>query len=90
MAPKIPEGLMSQHSVCFSSRTLASRVSALSIRNRHETSEEKKARKNAIKELKRERRVEKKANKLAFKEEQTRQEKMAINTSKNTKGIKLL
>ena len=65
-------------------------MSALSIRNRHETSEEKKARKNAIKELKRERRVEKKANKLAFKEEQTRQEKMAINTSKNTKGIKLL
>jgi protein LTV1 len=65
-------------------------VSALSIRNRHETLEEKKARKNAIKELRRERRIEKKANKLAFKEEQTRQEKMAISSAKNAKGIKLL
>lgn len=60
----------------------------MSIRNRHETSEEKKSRKNAVKELKRERRIEKKANKLAFKEEKTRQEKF---TAKNPgAGMKLL
>ena len=69
-------------------RTLASRVSVLSIRNRHETLEEKKTRKNAVKELKRERRVEKKANKLAFKEEKTRQEKITLNNPST--GLKLL
>ena len=69
-------------------RTLASRVSVLSIRNRHETLEEKKTRKNAVKELKRERRGEKKANKLAFKEEKTRQEKITLNNPST--GLKLL
>lgn len=74
--------------VCF--RTLASRISVLSIRNRHETPEEKKARKLAIKEFKRERRIEKKANTLAFKEEKNRQEKISLNMAKNAQGVKLL
>jgi protein LTV1 len=52
--------------------------------------EEKKARKNAIKELKRERRLEKKVNKLAFKEEKSRQEKIGLNASKTLQGLKLL
>ena len=42
--------------------TLASRVSQLSVRNKHESKEEKKARKSALKELRRERRVERKMN----------------------------
>merc|ERR1712117_345809 len=60
----------------YETRTLASRMSELSFRNKHETAEERRARKNAMKELKRERRVEKKANRSAFKEEQKRQEKV--------------
>jgi protein LTV1 len=43
-----------------------------------------------VKELKRERVQEKKANKLAFKDEKTRQEKISLNVAKNTQGIKLL
>ena len=76
--------------IFFHLRTLASRISVLSIRNRHETPEEKKARKQAIKEFKRERRVEKKANTLAFKEEKNRQEKISLNMAKNAQGVKLL
>ena len=59
--------------------TLASRVSELSFRNKHESKEEKKARKLAVKEHRRERRVEKKLNQDAFKEEKYQQEKNAIN-----------
>jgi len=40
---------------CF--RTIASRVSAISIRSKHETKEEKKVRKQAVKQLKHERRM---------------------------------
>ena len=68
-------------------QTLASRMSALSFRNRHETPEERKARKNAMKEIKRERRVEKKANRAAFKDEQKRQEKVMVANKQNTLKI---
>merc|ERR1711935_977360 len=47
--------------------TLASRVSELSFRNKHESIDEKKARKLAVKEFRKERRVERKANQDAFK-----------------------
>merc|ERR1712119_275228 len=47
---------------CDDAQTISSRISAISFRNKHETPEEKKARKIAVKELKKERRVEKKAN----------------------------
>jgi protein LTV1 len=59
--------------------TLASRVSAISIRPPHETTDEKRDRKAAVKELRKERRVEKKVNKTAFREEQNRQIKHAAN-----------
>lgn len=74
----------------YETQTLASRVSELSIRNKHETPEEKKARKGAFKEFKRERRIEKKANKNAFKEEKVRQEKVQINNRKNVQGQKIV
>lgn len=70
--------------------TLASRVSQLSFRSKHETTEEKKARKLAVKDLRRERRVERKANRDAFKEEKTMQEKHAINNRLTSQAIKLL
>jgi len=56
-------------------QTVASRASQLSIRNKHETIEEKRARKQAVKEFRRERRIERKANSQAFKDERKRQEK---------------
>ena len=56
-------------------QTITSKISAMSFRNKHETPEEKKARKSTLKELKRERRAEKKANTAAFKEEKRIQEK---------------
>ena len=62
----------------------------MSVRNKHETSEEKRDRKAAFKEVKRERRMEKKANKLAFQEEKERQEKNVINNKKSLVGKKLL
>ena len=55
------------------------------IRNKNETKEEKKLRKVAIKEERRNRRVEKKANKLAFKDEQKIQERiLASQPTKST------
>jgi len=68
-------------------QTLASRMSTLSFRNKHETAEERRARKNGMKELKRERRMEKKANRAAFKDEQKRQEKIMISNKQNTQKI---
>uniref|UniRef100_A0A8C5PRZ1 Protein LTV1 homolog n=1 Tax=Leptobrachium leishanense TaxID=445787 RepID=A0A8C5PRZ1_9ANUR len=59
------------------------------VRNKQESTEERKARKQAIKEERTERRVEKKVNKLAFKEEKSRQEKEQLNLQQNLKGIKL-
>ncbi|KAF6724549.1 LTV1-like protein [Oryzias melastigma] len=58
-------------------------------RSREESTEERKARKQAIKEERKERRVEKKANKMAFKEEKVRQEKQMLNLRTNVQGLKL-
>jgi len=71
----------------YETATLASRVSALSIRNKHETLEEKRDRKKAFKQMKKERREEKKATKQAFKEEKVKQEKEAINNKRNMKIV---
>jgi len=72
-----------ESSECDDTQTIASRISAISFRNKHETPEEKKARKNAVKELKKERRAEKKANKTAFQDEKRKQEKIEICNQKN-------
>merc|ERR1712012_583822 len=68
---------------------LKSRMTECSIRPKHETKEEKKARKNEVKMVRRERREEKKANILAFKSEKIRQEKININVKNNVQGIKI-
>lgn len=60
-----------------------------SHRPKEETPEEKKVRKLALKEDRRERREEKKINKQAFKTEKIQQEKEKQNVKKNQKGIKL-
>ncbi|XP_067398460.1 protein LTV1 homolog [Emydura macquarii macquarii] len=58
-------------------------------RSKNESTEDRKARKQAIKEERKERRTEKKANKLAFKMEKTRQEKELLNLRQNVQGLKL-
>ncbi|XP_002155098.3 protein LTV1 homolog [Hydra vulgaris] len=58
------------------------------VRDKNETNEEKKLRKQAVKEHRKNRREEKKKTKLAFKNEFKIQEKVAINTN-SQKGIKL-
>lgn len=58
-------------------------------RSKHESTEERKARKQAIKEERKERRMEKKANKHAFKVEKSRQEKEQLNLRQNLQGLKL-
>merc|ERR1712173_323008 len=68
-------------------QTISSRISAISFRNKHETPEEKKARKVAVKELKKERRVEKKANTTAFKLEKRKQEKLEMCNLKNAQVV---
>ena len=68
---------------------LKSRMTECSIRPKHETKEEKKARKMEVKAVRRERREEKKANILAFKSEKIRQEKISINVKNNVQGIKI-
>ncbi|VDN58979.1 unnamed protein product [Dracunculus medinensis] len=55
--------------VDIDSQSLASTRTVSTMRPPGETSEERKLRKNAIKELRRERRAEKKSNKLAYKKE---------------------
>ena len=72
---------------CDETQTIASRISAISFRNKHETVEEKRARKLAVKELKRERKAEKKANTSAFKDEKIRQEKVEMNNKKNAQLV---
>merc|ERR1719153_621938 len=69
--------------------SVKSRITELSIRPKHETLEEKKARKEAVKNIRRERRLEKKANTEAFKSEKIRQEKVNINIKNNMQGIKI-
>ncbi|XP_073527465.1 protein LTV1 homolog [Phyllobates terribilis] len=58
-------------------------------RTKHETTDERKARKQAIKEERKERRMEKKANTQAFKMEKSRQEKEKLNLRHNLQGLKL-
>uniref|UniRef100_X1ZD67 Protein LTV1 homolog n=1 Tax=Capitella teleta TaxID=283909 RepID=X1ZD67_CAPTE len=58
-------------------------------RPKGEDTEERKARKAAVKAERKARREEKKANKEAFKEEKKRQEKDQLNTNKNTLGMKI-
>ncbi|XP_053238058.1 protein LTV1 homolog [Podarcis raffonei] len=58
-------------------------------RCKNESKEDRKARKQAIKEERKERRMEKKANRLAFKQEKTRQEKELLNLKQNIQGLKL-
>ncbi|KAJ8264594.1 hypothetical protein GJAV_G00151090 [Gymnothorax javanicus] len=54
-----------------------------------ESKEDRKLRKQAIKEERKERRSEKKANKMAFKQEKSRQEREQINLRNNMQGLKL-
>ena len=58
------------------------------IRNKNETAEEKKARKKEVKHIRKSRREEKKNNKLVFKNEYKKQEKMNMNTAVQ-QGIKM-
>jgi len=69
--------------------SVRSKMSEFSIRPKHETTEEKKARKQGLKQVRRERREEKKANTLAFKTEKNRQNKININIKNNLQGIKI-
>jgi len=69
--------------------SIKSRMSEMSFRPKHETTEEKRDRKANIKQLRRERREEKKANTSAFKSEKMRQEKVLINNKNNVQGIKI-
>ncbi|KAK6180101.1 hypothetical protein SNE40_012311 [Patella caerulea] len=62
---------------------------ASTYRPKGETLEEKKIRKQAIKEERKTRRLEKKTNKVAFNAEKLKQEKDLINVQKNVQGIKL-
>ncbi|XP_076055004.1 LTV1 ribosome biogenesis factor [Oratosquilla oratoria] len=63
--------------------TLITSMSTISIRPPGETAEERRTRKKALKELRRERRVEKKLNRSAFREEKKKQEKSLINARHN-------
>ncbi|KAK2909320.1 hypothetical protein QQF64_000556 [Cirrhinus molitorella] len=58
-------------------------------RSREENTEERKARKQAIKMERKERRSEKKANTMAFKQEKQMQEKQMLNLRANVQGLKL-
>lgn len=59
--------------------SIASAISLLSIRSKDETAVEKRNRKKAFRDFKRERRVERKLNTAAFKEEKRKMEKMMAN-----------
>ncbi|KAI1292188.1 Protein LTV1 -like protein [Halotydeus destructor] len=66
------------------------KLSQLSIRPAAETPQERKARKCALKALRKERRTERKANKIAFKQEHHRQEKEMINIRQNLSCVRLV
>lgn len=68
--PKGPKSVAGQ--------SVISQLSALSIRNKNETPEEKRDRKMALKEYRRERRLEKKQNSEAFKDEAKRQDRKSV------------
>lgn len=80
--PKGPKSVAGQ--------SVISQLSALSIRNKNETPEEKRDRKMALKEYRRERRLEKKQNSEAFKDEAKRQVKISINNRNNVQGNRIL
>ena len=67
-----------------------SRLSELSVRIPNETPEQRRERKFALKEYRRERRTEKKANKEAFKSQQIKLNKEVINLQKNINAVKLI
>ncbi|XP_033337022.2 LTV1 ribosome biogenesis factor [Megalopta genalis] len=70
--------------------TMKSTLSILSIRPKDETPEDRKERKKALKDYRRERRIERKANSEAFKEEKKRQEKILMNNKQNVQGNRIL
>ncbi|XP_038057454.1 protein LTV1 homolog [Patiria miniata] len=59
-------------------------------KDRKETPEERRLRKQAVKQDRRDRRLEKKANKQAFKDEEKRQGQAMINLKQNMQGIKIV
>jgi len=61
-----------------------------SVRDKSETPEERRNRKLAVREFRKERRIEKKANTTAFKEEKKIQEKSMMNIQRNMQGLKLM
>lgn len=65
------------------------KVVAPAARDKNETNEEKRARKQAVKKGKKARRQEKKATKTAFQTEKTRRQHELVNIQKNLQGIKL-
>uniref|UniRef100_A0A8D8LRU0 Protein LTV1 homolog n=1 Tax=Cacopsylla melanoneura TaxID=428564 RepID=A0A8D8LRU0_9HEMI len=69
--------------------SVISAISTLSIRPKGETPEERKMRKNNLKDFRKERRIEKKANKLAFRDEKKRVERAFINKKVSATGIHL-
>lgn len=71
-------------------KSVISQLSALSIRPKDESPEERRVRKQNLKEYRKVRREEKKANMDAFKEEIKRQQKIAINNRNNIQGNKIL
>ncbi|KAK9890587.1 hypothetical protein WA026_011956 [Henosepilachna vigintioctopunctata] len=71
-------------------KSVISHLSALSLRPKNETSDEKRERKKELKEYRRERVREKKLNKLAFKEETQRQKKNEFSNRRNVQGKRLL
>ena len=66
-------------------------ISSLSVaRPKNETPEERKLRKQTLKALRRERRVEKKSCRVAFTEEKVRQEKEVANVQRRLKTIAMV
>jgi len=59
------------------------------VRNKDETPEQRKQRKKDVKEQRKNRRIEKKSNKIAFKSEQKKQEKIVSNTIAQRGNFKL-
>ncbi|ODN05253.1 Protein LTV1 [Orchesella cincta] len=76
-----------EHGTPDRAKTMMSGVT--SIRSKNETSQERRERKQSVKEYRRERRLERKANTEAFKEEKKRHEKVRLNNKANVQGLKL-
>lgn len=81
-----------EHGAVKTAATAAQRstISMLSVRPKDETPEERRERKLALKNHRRERRVERKANINAFKEEKKRQERILLNEKRNIQGNRIL